>query len=256
MIVPSTIKSLFDSVPLHTYKEESLLAEVHHYPFLPDFTVAVFNVFQCNGHMIPTDPISLATVLVLAHKNGLKLPTESDRGRGGIITTSFWASPTNVLPMLIEDQKIITLDEINNTISAKLDEPTKLIYEMLSTKLYDIWIMCILCEDIPISNIFGIDSLSKLDLMSVVPTWNNFAVRHPNLSGKSLTNFYKALLTELESDLDLLASCNHPIIQHSLAGYVIIIDQLLKSTKLGQIVSQHQSLLASCYSLLNLHTSI
>ena len=71
MNVPATIKSLFDVVPLVTYKDERLPHKGPNYPFLEEFTVAVHNVFNCKGMIIPTDPISLGIVLVLAHKNKL-----------------------------------------------------------------------------------------------------------------------------------------------------------------------------------------
>ena len=76
MNVPATIKSLFDVVPLVTYKDERLPHKGPNYLFLEEFTVAVHNVFNCKGMIIPTDPISLGIVLVLAHKNKLALPTE------------------------------------------------------------------------------------------------------------------------------------------------------------------------------------
>lgn len=251
MNVPATIKSLFDVVPLVTYKDERLPHKGPNYPFLEEFTVAVHNVFNCKGMIIPTDPISLGIVLVLAHKNKLALPTEQGYGRGGIITTSFHASPTNTLPLLI-DQTTRTLDEINNTVANNLDEPAKLINEIIDTKFYDIWVLCILCEDIA-TTIFGVDTLSKLDLLAEVPNWNNFAVRHPNTN---IPKLYSQQLVEFEEYLDLLESYDHPIINLKLAGYIIVINQLLSSTRLGKIVCTKHALLSRSYSLLNLHTTI
>lgn len=110
-----------------------------------------------------------------------------------------------------------------------------------------------------IAQIFGLQSsiMSKaelMDFMAEVPSWNNFTRRHPNLSGHYLTNFYHQKLKEFDGDLDLIIEYTeqHPneIIQFKLAGYFIIIDQLLKSTELGQIVSQ-KPFVKSCYQLLN-----
>lgn len=145
-----------------------------------------------------------------------------------------------------------TLDEINHTVANDLDEPAKLINEIIDTKFYDIWVLCILCEDIA-TTIFGVDTLSKLDLLAEVPNWNNFAVRHPNTN---IPKLYSQQLVEFEEYLDLLESYDHPIINLKLAGYIIVINQLLSSTRLGKIVCTKHALLSRSYSLLNLHTTI
>ena len=145
MNVPATIKSLFDVVPLVTYKDERLPHKGPNYPFLEEFTVAVHNVFHCKGMIIPTDPISLGIVLVLAHKNKLALPTEQGMAEEASSPLPSMHRPQTHTRSL--STKTRTLDEINNTVANNLDEPAKLINEIIDTKFYDIWV-CVYCVKI------------------------------------------------------------------------------------------------------------
>lgn len=274
MAIPRVVKSLFDSVPLKTYKDNALPIQgdgIHYFEgeSSAQLTLGVFNVFECEGRIIPTDPISLATALILAFKNNLKLPSQeiTTASSSGLMKMSFYGSPNKVLPMLIEsnDTRVIrSLDEIAHSISSNnlKDEETKLVNDLIDTLFYDLWILCIMTEKLPfdvIAQIFGLQSsimsqAELMDFMAEVPSWNNFTRRHPNLSRQYLTNFYHQKLKEFDGDLDLIIEYTeqHPneIIQFKLAGYFIIIDQLLKSTELGQIVSQ-KPFVKSCYQLLN-----
>ncbi|RCK63962.1 Sorting assembly machinery subunit [Candida viswanathii] len=271
MPVPAVIKSLFDSVPLKTYNDDTPVIEGAGIRYFEgnskaQLTLGVFNLFECQGRAIPTDPISLGTALILGFKNGLKLPSK-DAGTAsgpGIMKMSLYGSPNKVLPILIETSEsrtIRTLDEINHSIAANnfKDEETKLINDLIDTVFYDTWIMCVLTENPPVTQMFGLErsivsQAEWQDFMSEVPSWNHFARRHPNLSGQHLANFYDQQLTQFERDLDLiianLEENPNDVIRFKLAGYLIIIDHFLQSTKLGAIVSQ-KPFVKSCYELLN-----
>lgn len=274
MAVPAVIKALFDSVPLQTYKDTTPAIKgdgVHYFKgeSSAKLTLGVFNVFECEGRIIPTDPISLGTSLILAFKNNLELPVPGNTSgsESGIMKMSLYGSPRKVLPMLIESNEpriIRSLDEINHSISANnfSDEETKLINDLIDTLFYDVWILCILNDQLPsqsMEQIFGLTSsvmsqAELMDFMAEVPLWNNFARRHPNLSGQYLVNFYDQKLKEFNRDLDLIIDYidknPNEIIRFKVAGYLVIIDQLLQATKLGQIVIQ-KPCVKSYYQLLN-----
>ncbi|EMG50010.1 Sorting assembly machinery (SAM) complex subunit of the mitochondrial outer membrane, putative [Candida maltosa Xu316] len=273
MAIPSVIKSVFDSVPLKTYPDHSspvVSDQVYYFQGGGNVKLflGVFNVFEYEGKIIPTDPISLGTSLILAFKNGFKLPTpNTSTSNSGILKMSFYGSPNNCLPVLIEDNEsrtIRTLDAINNSISTNniKDIQAKLVNDLIDTKFYDVWILCLLAEDLPfdtLSQIYDLkDSvMSRAELIEFkqeVALWHNFSRRYPNLSTSQLSHLYHQRVTEFETDLELvidyLQENHNEILEFKVAGYVIIIDHFLKSTKLGSVVSS-KPFTRKFYDLLN-----
>ncbi|KAG7662196.1 SAM35 [[Candida] subhashii] len=296
--VPQAVKSFFDSVPLKTITDQpTLLSPQDIYYFRgmgkhPDghFTLGVFNTIKINDHVVPSDPISLGLSLILANKNQMGLPTGLAAAfgwRNGIIKTSYMSSKTNVLPILIEDtsdneRNIKTLDIVNHelVINNFTNLESKQINELIDIKFYDIWLLCILTENLSydtLTQIFGVgESTNKLiqqaeilEFLNEIPHWNSFRNRHPylfdnwtsiqHLESKHLSNYYKQELAQFSKNFDLIidylsdsneSSSEKDIIKFKVAGYMSIIDHLLKDTKLYQVINQRSEFVKQCYTLM------
>ncbi|EGW32670.1 uncharacterized protein SPAPADRAFT_56069 [Spathaspora passalidarum NRRL Y-27907] len=285
--VPQTIKTFFDAVPVKNISNDhTKLDDINIYHFQgtsnsqAKFTLAVFNTTQEGDLIIPTDPISLGYTLILSHKSKFTLPKENGSSNCGIMAMSHLGSPNNVLPVLIEDdnlRNIKTLDSINHDlIENNFDShEAKLVNSLVDSKFYDVWVQCILNEDLPykvLSELFGLDETiegnvvlretQKYEFLTQVANWNSFKLRHPTLFEQwtrtnYLKNYYESQIGEFAKDLQLIIEYlnnnsdeQSTLIKHKVAGYMISIDKFLKSTKLGDVVVSQGEFLHQCYDLL------
>ena len=284
--VPSPIKRVFDSVPLQVYKNGGETVQPHNlYSFSkvselgsgPTFVVGVYNTFEYristsskDSVILPTDPISLATILILARKNDYGLPSSGAKGPSGIVRIPFRGSPFNSLPILIsgdETRSIESAETIKSTITKNniknLD--LKFISDYVDKSLYDLWILCLLAEELDISvysKIFSInDQLELHDLKTEMVKWNNLSLRHPSLferqqKHKNMYNFYISELDQFDTNINWFSEIlekpegDNWIIYYKIASFVIIVDQFLQSTKLGAVVVGKPDLVAKCYKVL------
>ncbi|RLV89815.1 Sorting assembly machinery 35 kDa subunit [Spathaspora sp. JA1] len=295
--VPQVIKTFFDSVPINTIDDQSntQLDDINIDYFQGNnsctssskFTLAVFNSMIEQDLILPTDPISLGYALLLSHKSKFTLPSSANKNSNevksncGIVAMSHLGSPNNVLPIIIEDidniRTIKNLDTINHEFTDKNfgdDQEAKLINQLIDIKFYDIWLQCILTEELPykiLSELFGLDisiednfvlqKSQMYEFLNQVPNWNSFKLRHPTLldsgvwnTSHYLKNYYTIQISEFDQDFKLIIDYlnKHPnsLLRYKVAGYVISIDKFLKSTKLGEVVLNQPDFLVQCYELL------
>ncbi|KAI3404544.2 SAM35 [Candida oxycetoniae] len=278
--IPDYAKRLFDSVPLKSYKDDTEYIKPQQFFSFDckqsalDIVLGVYNTFQYKDYILPTDPISLSTAIILAKKNGMGLPrTLSNSGPCGITCIPFRGSPFNSLPILIAGAgtgmgTIESIEKINSKIASNnfSNVEVEFMNEYVDMVLYDLWISCLLVEKLELKvyqQLFGVeDGMELMDLKTEIRKWNNFEARHQNLFEKLqkqpyLKNFYKSELERFTDRLsgmeDLLdsTSAEEMILGYKLAAFVIIIDQFLASTKIGEILCSNQCLIEKCYKVLN-----
>lgn len=285
--VPQSVKTVFDTFPLKQYPaipnttpaiNDALENKRFYYQSTNQlkaskdnsdamFILAVFNVTEVNGKLIPTDPFGLAYSFILAEKNGLRLPPSpsSNNSNNGsksshsIMTLAYNSAPDKTLPMIIEDdldekvREIRCFNELETLIAERLkDTPEQyLINHLIDTQFYDIWLLCIWFErdTIDLAQVFGLDriDITKYDLFDTLPTWKHFKIRYPKLVVEVYENKLKEvsrILTLLDAD-DALGL----VIVAKLYGFVIHADQFLKGTKLKEMTPE--SLIETAYEYLN-----
>lgn len=274
--VPPPIQRIFDSVPLTKYKsnqEDTLPGKLYSFslkaPSEP-LILGVYNTFEYGNFVLPTDSISLFTLIILAKKNGFGLPNVQGKTTSGITRIPFRGSPSNALPILISDGSIRTIEnseQIEKKIALNNIKLEKLlmISEFIDTVLFDSWIACLLVDDIQpqtFYQLFGIDNeLELFELKKQIPEWNNFSVRHSSLFGyfnnQYLHTFYASQCGALEDAINQLKhylSTSDPeqtIIKYKVAAFVITFDQFLKDTQMGQILSRFPEVITKSYAVLD-----
>ncbi|KAI5954267.1 SAM35 [Candida jiufengensis] len=239
MKIPEPLTRLFNSVPLKIIKDENTISKFDNPIPLSDsvpLVLGVYNTFQYNELILPTDPISLATYLRLIQRNNLQLSSSST----GLTKIPFRGSPYNSLPILIGDS-IESIEKIQQNISKHFEKEEYFINDFLDTKLYDLWITCLLVEDIDNETyyrIFGVKDFEVYDLKSEIPKWNNYKVRFPTLN---LKKFYEIQLEEFKDyvELDNL----------KLASFIIIINEFLPFTKIAKLIPTE--VIEKSYEILN-----
>lgn len=134
--VPGPIKALFDTFPLKTYPP--IYSEPSDEGFVyfgvkdssketdSRFTLGVHGLAHIEGKTLPTDPFSLADCLILCHRHGLTLPKNKEKSPYSMAAFSYEASPTNELPILVEQTKdtatVIKAHEIQDSIRKRISE--------------------------------------------------------------------------------------------------------------------------------------
>ncbi|CUM63949.1 uncharacterized protein PRCAT00001537001 [Priceomyces carsonii] len=308
--IPKVIAKVFDTFPLRVYDMEpsSVTDAANRFHFKSEtqvnngnsFTIGVHNVIELNignqSILIPSDPVSFGHSLILCYKNNLRLPStkqDQNSSASSIMAMSFNASPDLQLPILIEDLKesrsIKTYPAIRKSIelnNIKNNTEHYLLNEMIDQQLYDLWILCLLTEEITedtLLSIFKVDKelkaveaisrLEAINIFSLIPKWNSFKIRHPTLFvNRSLkldrwtiseeTNrhameiLYDRNLKLFKRDFGSLiaysknASEDFKVVELKIIGFVVIIDTLLRDTKLGNILSTYQNYVDYCYKVL------
>lgn len=210
--VPGPIKTLFDTFPLKSYppifseqSDEGFVYFGLKEPSKSDsskFTLGVHGLAQIEGKTLPTDPFSLADCLILCHRHGLFIPKDEKKSPYGMVTLSYEASPTNELPILVEQTKdtanVVKSHEIQDSITKKNFSRSviELLINLFLDDLNDLWIL-ILLSDVANSNrtrltkIFGflkeadgneyLESLLISRLLNDIPGWNSFKAKYPLL---------------------------------------------------------------------------
>lgn len=211
--VPGPIRTLFDTFPLKTYPpvyskpdEEGLVYFETKDPASlqssAKFTLGVHGLIQIEGKMIPTDPFSLANCLILCYRHGLLLPKSDKKSSYSMMALSYEASPTDELPILVEQNEenvsIITSDEICTSLNKKYfnDSVTDLLINSFLDDLNDLWVL-ILLSDVAQSQgthfekIFDfigknsgnefVKGLLVTRLLHAIPSWCSFKAKNPLL---------------------------------------------------------------------------
>ncbi|CAK9436738.1 uncharacterized protein LODBEIA_P12600 [Lodderomyces beijingensis] len=275
--IPSPLKKLFDSLPLYTIHNEPLNSQPDNFfSFKVEgssplkVVLGVYNTFQYKEYVLPTDPRSLSAAIILAKKNSFGLPSSvNSGGASGIAKIPFRGSFDSSLPILIGDSNNRTIESggkiaqsiaANNITSVDLE----FINEYVESTLFDLWIVCLLVEEIDFNvyrDIFGImDPLELMDLKSEMTKWNNFSTRHKSLFESfqkplALKNFYDVQLSQLTNSLtaleDILDSVSgeEAIVAYKFASFVVIVDQFLKSTRVGMVLAANPLLIEKCYGV-------
>lgn len=294
--VPEPVKKVFEAFPLVEQppvaavtpgKSEQLEQRKYYFTKTPEtknisdekFTLGIHNVVVFEGRYIPTDPVSLAQALILCFRNGLKLPTTTNKNTTessthAMMTLSYVASPDNELPILIEDtgSRIIrTGTMVNQIMSTKyFENDVKGLYlnQFLDERFYDLWVLCMLTEhdslqvqlywNSTFSDMIGNDmELSKL--FQDMTHWSGFRVRHAHLfnqlktspgdfwsrsNRKLLRNYYLMEVDRMQQKLPILLASilEHPILRLKLSSYMVIFDTLLSETRIGQVFHQSDGL--------------
>ncbi|KAI5962288.1 SAM35 [Candida pseudojiufengensis] len=226
MKIPQILDDLFDSVPLKIIHESDNDIQIKSPTPLSNsvpLILGVYNTFHYKDIELPTDPISLATYLRLIQKNDLKLTSSST----GLTKIPFRGSPYNSLPILIGDS-IESIQKIQKNIAKHYKGEEFFINDFLDTKLYNLWITCLLTEkfdDEIYHKLFDVKDFEIYDLKKEIPNWNDFKVRYPSLN---LKKFYNLQLNEFTEymDLDNL----------KLASFIIIINEFLPFTEIGKLI--------------------
>lgn len=228
-MIPQSIKTVFDTFPLVT-NPPTANTTPGNYRYVEDkkfyfggktdgsFLLGVHNTFHHTDgsgvtRILPTDPESLAYALVLAHKNKLTLPRPGSTGKSALFIASYHSSPSDQLPMLIEDttsprlrvqenhekqtdtvahRSFINLSQTLDKYSESSSE--RLINNLVDTQFQDLWILCLLSEKLDLqtwNRIIDVDpevatspqinNLVVSHLLADIPSWHDFSVRHPNL---------------------------------------------------------------------------
>lgn len=229
MRVPSPVRAVFDAFPLKEYPPDM------HVPFesegvhffvrdkdnfeteLDNFHLAIHKVSLTSvgtqKKHLPTDPLGLASALILCHRHQLLLPTDEVKETEyqtshTLRELSYLASPDNELPIMIETkgattQRITTSHEITKSVSnAYFKENSQAFFiNHYLDRLVDLWIF-VLLADIPqshrplsiYSRLFFQDNaiqrsepllyLTVLKLVTEISSWNSFKVRYSFLFQK------------------------------------------------------------------------
>ncbi|KAI5963851.1 SAM35 [Candida theae] len=276
LTVPQPIQRIFDSVPLKVYsdQQESVLPEkLYSFPNAPSdpLILGVYNTFEYDKFVLPTDPVSLYTLLILAKKNDFGLPESTSNSNCGITRIPFRGSPSNSLPILISDgtvRAIESSEQIEKKIASKNIQSAKvlMIKEFVDTVLFDSWIACLLAEKIQpqtFYQLFGINNkLDVYELKMQIPKWNNFSIRHASLFSHHYNNqylqaFYTSQCDEFEKAIESLKQYlqspdpETTVIKYKVAAYAIIIDHFLKDTQVGQIMSRYPEVVTTSYAVLS-----
>lgn len=227
MKIPPAIRQVFDIFPLQTYKSEAHLEERLSsegvYPFVcpgsprlaeKKLNLAVHGVRPISldsqtTKIIPTDPQSLSSALLLCKKHDLFLPNEQTGSKSvhSLIPISYLASPSKALPMLLETKHDkndgsnvpLQIGELNLDVGENAT-CLELMFDEFLDSLNDLWILGVLTDALRVDpslpqNLFHRDSelressiLSRqidLKLFSDLESWNSFSTRHPNLLPRS-----------------------------------------------------------------------
>lgn len=274
--IPQPVQRLFDSVPLKVYQNasesispEKLYSFSLENPINP-LILGVYNTFEHGKYVLPTDPVSLFTLIILAKKNGFGLPDLNSESMSGITRIPFRGSPSNSLPILISDGSV-RVTENSEQIGKRIcsnninSEKFLIINEFVDTVLFDSWISCLLVEMLKpetFYRLFGISNeLELYEIEKQIPEWNNFSVRHASLfehyqNGQYLRAFYVVQCDAFEAAIKrlkgYLASSDQEssIIKYKLAAFVIIFDHFLKETKMGEILSRFPEVITKSYAVL------
>lgn len=276
LMIPQPIQKVFDAVPLRTYPNElNAVTPEKLYSFSlkspPNpLILGVYNTFELGKDVLPTDPVSLFTLIILAKKNGFGLPDTTSESGSGITRIPFRGSPSNSLPILISDGSVRTIEnseQIEKKIASNNIETEKirLINEFVDTVLFDSWISCLLAEKLSLATfhqLFGIDNeLEVYELKRQIPKWNSFSTRHSSFSehyqkSRYLQSFYEiqcgAFETALEQLQDYLDSSDQEqsIIKYKVAAFVIIFNRFLKDTAMGEVLSRFPNVIIKSYGVL------
>lgn len=148
----------------------------------------------------------------------------------------------------------------------------QLINRLMDSQFQDLWILCLLTEDLDLqtwNTLFDVDpevftnsTINKLvvhHILTDLPSWHDFSVRHPNLfdvPSKTLgvEFLFKSELIEAQYELQLEEfdytlgavyeyirtsekSAALEILEMKLASFVVIFKLLLRDTKLGEMVA-------------------
>ncbi|CAK7895345.1 sorting assembly machinery 35 kDa subunit [[Candida] anglica] len=250
MRVPESIKTVFDTFPLKTFPavpvgspDQTQAVEDQKFYFRGEpskdgnsFILGVHSILpiEVDGitKYIPSDPISLAKCLSTCHKNNLKLPISGDEKSGEssncMMAFAHQASPDQELPLLIHDSNgrdrtFITSRSMSSISIKKVTSVTaQVVLEMIETKLYDLWISCLLVEadETSLNKIFRLNSQSSwtsqlytVALFQEIPSWRNFNIRHSNLfttsrvkklaQGSSMASTFGSTLSALRTNVSL-----------------------------------------------------
>ncbi|PVH16313.1 uncharacterized protein CXQ87_004185 [Candidozyma duobushaemuli] len=209
--VPGPIKALFDTFPLKTYPPiySDPSDEGFVYFGVKDssketdskFTLGVHGLAHIEGKTLPTDPFSLADCLILCHRHGLTLPKNKEKSPYSMVAFSYEASPTNELPILVEQTKdtatVIKTNEIQDSIRKK--NFGKSIIELLVNSflddLSDLWILILLSDvagsqTAKLNKVFDflktgdnayIEGLLTARLLNAIPEWSSFKAKYPSI---------------------------------------------------------------------------
>ncbi|WEJ94307.1 hypothetical protein PSN45_001791 [Yamadazyma tenuis] len=268
--VPTVLKKVFETFPVVEYPslpnstpiiQQSIERNRFYFQRSPPsekgaFTLGVFNLFKYQDNYIPTDPLSLAVTLHLCSKHGLKLPNcQGDSGDSGhsIMKMSYFGSPNSFLPILIEDgtsREIHLASALISGICKSDDVKETLLSDLLDVELYDLWLLSVWFEyeKLDLTALFGIEivSLTKYELFESILTWRDFKVRYPILN----RSIYDAKLSHVEELLSLLSEDLNNLSRGHLIkvyAYVIIVENLMKSTEARKVIPSKLSLNASNY---------
>lgn len=248
--VPAPVKKVFDTFPLIKYgplanttpsNEEFINSQKFLFENTDEevtdssFILCVNNTIHVKSKeeivkIIPSDPISLGYSLILCFKNKLKLPSlnQTKYSKSSIMKMSYYASPNGQLPMLIENdnehRNVRSSSSLNHSLLTKslsLDPKSILFNDLIETKFYDLWILCLLTENISndifnklfmtseeVKDFLPLNSLNSIQTLQQLPDWNNFKVRHHYLfeEGSTLINpitYINSTLTEKVTKLNL-----------------------------------------------------
>lgn len=123
MKIPQPLEKIFDRFPLQTYpsapNQGNGLSKVHFVAKLSKqpsshFTLGVHSIRKVevrgSTRYLATDPAGLAAALILCHRHGLGLPTETHQSLSphSIASMSYLAAQDNQLPILVETSGVTT----------------------------------------------------------------------------------------------------------------------------------------------------
>lgn len=288
--VPSVIRSVFEIFPLKTYaphETEQLTAlekngiEQRKFHFKEDsstenyFTLGVYKVdpyVRNEKFLVATDPVCLASQIILCMKNSLKLPCVRSENTGlsdsCLMELSEYATPDRQLPTYIEDfksqpldRKIMSNKAIQEAHLKEVSKPEELVLlSMVDTLFYDCWVYAMF--DLPKENVAVIydgsnDSWRVGSILENLTRRNRFEVRNQFPSAFYVkTDFVKRseLFKRLGEALQLWADCidefSGSVLSCKIAAYSYCIEKYCKGTELHNAFSLHPILLQHAYEVI------
>lgn len=282
MKVPQPVRAVFDAFPLKEYppalnEHHKSTVGVHFFSRIDDnsdtndlenFHLAVHKVsstvVEGKTKYLPSDPISLASALILCYRHHLLLPSDQTDRRAlhTLRELSYLASPDNELPMMIETkgattQRITPSNEITRSVSNayfKENSGAFFINHYLD-RLVDLWIF-ILLADIPqshnsmavYSRLFFQDEaiqqsepllyLTILKLVTEISNWSSFRTRYSFLFQKEKTVFSTVSRISKRNILKGFAVCDEPAFEKvyfeklaEFERFLLMIMNYLKNTE-------------------------
>lgn len=256
MQVPSVIKDVFDRFPLREYPavpnttlkiDDSIISNSFHFggesSSSGKFTLAVFNVFELQGRLLPTDYNGLQTAFHLCQKNNLTLPRPGVSGSGhSIMKVSYYASPNNFLPMLIEDDEIRALvlyDQIKLMLNKQDAIKDEILGEFLDCCFTDLWLLCLWfqSDQLDLTAILDLPAnvVTKHELCESMSSWTGLKIRYGVLEDLVYTRLLSQVsetLQLIEKDKDAVSATN----LRKVYAFSLISKSLLSNTKVSDVI--------------------